>query len=251
LGGEVLANWSQAERALREAATQGADLCLLPEMWPSSFCAQVDRELLDQTAVALARTAELSRELGLLIGGSAYGGSDPERPSNRFHLFQDGQEIYSYEKGHLFSPTAEHLSFRAGEAPPRVAQTRFGPMHGVVCYDLRFPAWVRPATRSGSRVMLVVAQWPSERASHWRALVQGRAVEGQCFVVACNRSGSATIGRRQLQLDFPGNSLVVDPDGNVLAQGTPEATCVFADLDLEQATRARRAVPVWKDERDA
>ena len=76
-----------------------------------------------------------------------------------------------------------------------------------------------------------------------------RAVEGQCFVVACNRTGSAEVGRRSHALDFPGNSLVVAPEGEVLAEGRGEAGLVEAELELDRARRYRTRLPVAKDER--
>ena len=86
-------------------------------------------------------------------------------------------------------------------------------------------------------------------AQSTEALVRGRAVENQCFVLATNRTGSAVIGRRKLQLEFPGNSLVVSPHGAVLARGEGAAGLVIADVDLDEARRYRREVPVMKDER--
>jgi len=77
----------------------------------------------------------------------------------------------------------------------------------------------------------------------------GRAVEGQCFVVACNRSGTALVGRRKMELHFPGSSLIVDPSGNVLAEGDADERLIYADIDLALAKEQRRILPVQKDER--
>ncbi len=242
-------NLRQVEQALRAAAAEGDQLCLLPEMWPTSFRRDVDDTAIEQTQTALQCLAQWTRELDLMVGGSAYGSRAEGPPSNRFHLFDRGEEIAFYEKGHLFSPTAEHLSFSAGDLPPQRVSTRLGPMHPVICYDLRFPEWVRHAARDGSQVMLVCAQWPHPRTQHWRALAIGRAVESQCFVVACNRRGEELIGRRQKRLSFPGNSIIVGPGGEVLAEGTPEREAIRAELDFEGLHELRRILPVWKDER--
>ncbi len=243
------ANLGSALERLREAARAGAELCVLPEMWPTSFGAEFDQAAEDFTGQALARVAALSGELGIFVAGSAYGPVIEGRPTNRMHLFADGELIWSYDKGHLFSPTAEHLSFAQGPEPPTAVETRLGPLSGIVCYDLRFPAWVRQPILAGAQVLLVCAQWPLARTSHWRALVLGRAVEGQCFVVACNRSGTALVGRRKMELNFPGSSLIVDPEGNVLAEGDPDTPLIFADIDLALVEDQRRILPVQKDER--
>ncbi len=242
-------NLRQVERALRAAADAGDQLCMLPEMWPTSFRRDVGDRELAETETALQQLAAWTEELDLMVGGSAYGSRAEGPPSNRFHLFDRGAEIAHYEKGHLFSPTAEHLSFSAGATPPELIETRLAPMHAVICYDLRFPEWVRHAARAGSQVMLVCAQWPHPRTQHWRALAIGRAVESQCFVVACNRRGEELIGRRQHRLRFPGNSIIVGPGGEVLAEGTPDDEAIRADLDFEDLHELRRILPVWKDER--
>ena len=93
------------------------------------------------------------------------------------------------------------------------------------------------------------AQWPASRASHWRALVCGRAAELQAFVVAANRTGTDLVGRRRLELSFAGNSLIAGPDGGVLAEGHGEEGLVEAELDLDGLRTLRRAVPVREDER--
>ncbi|MCA9002394.1 MAG: carbon-nitrogen family hydrolase [Planctomycetes bacterium] len=243
------ANLSQALEGIRRAAAEGAELCVLPEMWPTSFCAEFTPEAQAFTGQALEQVALLTGELGIFVAGSAYGPVIEGRPTNRMHLHGDGELVWMYDKGHLFSPTAEHLSFAPGPEPPAAVETRLGKLAGIVCYDLRFPRWVRPSILQGAQVLLVCAQWPEARTSHWRALVLGRAVEGQCFVVACNRSGTTLVGRRQLELTFPSSSLIVDPEGNILAEGNPDTPIIHAALDLEKVSEQRRLLPVQKDER--
>jgi predicted amidohydrolase len=93
------------------------------------------------------------------------------------------------------------------------------------------------------------ALWPVTRARHFRALVVGLAILNQCYVVAANRTGSDVVGRRELRLDFPGNSLVVDPHGDVLAGGAGEPGVIAADVDLDRVREMRTRVPVAKDQR--
>lgn len=249
---DVAANLAAVEDALSRAAANEVDLVCLPEMWPTSFPAGEgpDAALLDESERALERVRKLSGELDLFVAGSAYGPAPAgQRPTNRLHLFASGQIVARYDKVHLFTPTAEPESFRAGEHPPPIVQTRIGRLAGVVCYDLRFPDLVRVAFRGGAEVLLVPAQWPSPRIAHWRALCVGRAVEGQFAVVGANRTGLERVGRRGLELEFPGRSLLVAPSGDVLAEGGAEAELVIADLDLAEARHLRTRVPVAKDER--
>jgi predicted amidohydrolase len=149
----------------------------------------------------------------------------------------------------LFSPTAETESFSGGEAPPSTVPWRGARVSGFVCYDLRFPELTRRCFEQRAQLLCIPAQWPNTRATHFRALAIGQAVLGQCFVIACNRTGRDVIGRRRMQLDFPGNSLLVDPHGVVLAEGAGRAGLVTADFDLALARDLRAQVPVARDRR--
>jgi len=247
------ANLAHLERVLRLAAAREVDLVVLPEMWPGSFPKARDgveaRVALDRASCE--RVRELTSELGIGVAGSALA-LEEGRLTNRMELFDAGASLWHYDKVHLFSPTAEQEVFEAGVDAPRVVATRFGRVAGGVCYDLRFPEVFRPAFREGVELLLVSAQWPTPRRDHWIALCIARAIENQCFVVACNRTGTAEIGRRRRLLEFPGDSLVVSPLGEVLgaASGGDEAHdgLVVADCDLDVARRFRTRVPVQKDE---
>lgn len=200
-------------------------------------------------ARAWERIARRSKELALVVCGSGFGDASPDKPRNRWRLFAHGIERAHYDKVHLFSPTAEPESFSAGLEPPPVVDLGGVRVGGLVCYDLRFPELTRRAFHLGADLICVSAQWPSTRATQWRALCLGLAVSNQCFVVACNRTGVDVIGRRELTLEFPGNSLIVDPYGEVLAEGRGEVGCLTADIDFERARELRRRVPVERDAR--
>ena len=253
--GDVGANLAAVERGLREAAEQGVGLVVLPEMWPTSFPdagADMPAELAAAER-AVARVAELSRELELAVCGTAFGFegdlADPSRPPNRLHLFESGRRLLTYDKVHLFTPTAEPEIFTPGSEPPPTVATRSGRIAGLICYDLRFPELTRVAWRDGAEIVCIPAQWPVARAAHFRALCIGLAVANQCFVLGANRTGRDVIGRRGLVLEFPGNSLAVDPHGSVLAEGYGEDGLISADLDLSLCAELRRKVPVSKDQR--
>ena len=247
---DPLANLAAVEAGLARAAEVGVELVVLPELWPTSFppSGGADEAALAASERARERVRELSAELFLCVAGSGYGRT-AGLPTNRLTVHDRGDEVLAYDKIHLFTPTAEREAFSAGDAPPPTVPTSVGRLSGVVCYDLRFPELFRVPFRAGAEIVVLPAQWPAARAVHWRALVVARAVESQCFLIACNRLGSALIGRRRLQLDFPGNSLVVSPHGEVLAEGAGEEGLITAELELDEVRRYRTRVPVQKDER--
>lgn len=244
-------NVALVEAGLRAAAREGVALVVLPEMWPTSFpVAETD---VDAATMANARAVEhvraCTRELDLVVAGSALHARERARPTNRWHLIERGEIVASHDKIHLFTPTAEDASFSAGDAPPSWADTRAGRVGGTVCYDLRFPEPSRWLFHAGVEVLAVSAQWPTARLDHLEALSAGRAVETQSFVAVCNRTGTAFVGRRRLELAFPGRGSILDPHGRVLARGGAEAGLVTADVDLDVVRELRVRVPVTKDER--
>lgn len=272
-GGEAEQNTAAVLAALDRCAELDVRLLVLPELWPTSFPpslasgAELDA-VLAADAGAWAQMEVRARATGVWVVGSGLGqsgggtddrtggSSDGARPVNRAQLVGPAGSRSTYDKAHLFTPTAEHLAFRAGDERPRVVD---GPPAGddapsrlalAVCYDLRFGGLFAPLAADGVELLVVPAQWPSSRASHWRALVLGRAVELQCFVVGCNRSGVETVGRRGLALEFPGNALIASPDGEVVAEGDGSANLVVADIDLGRVAQLRREVPVVRDARD-
>ncbi len=243
-------NLAAVESALERAAAEGVELVVLPEMWASSFppSGGAPEEVLAADERIQARLAELSASRGLCVAGSGYARTET-LPTNRLRVFDHGREVLAYDKVHLFTPSAERAAFAAGGAPPGTADTSIGRLSGVVCYDLRFPELLRVPFRAGAEIFVLPAQWPDTRVHHWRTLVVARAIENQGFVVACNRIGSAELGRRRLHLEFPGSSLIVSPHGAVLAEGAGGEELVVADLELAEARRYRTRVPVQKDER--
>jgi len=193
----------------------------------------------DPDQLRLARSVGLDPEVA----------EDPDRLVNRYRLIDRGECVMTYDKVHLFTPTAEGKNFVAGDEAPGVVETSGGRVSCAVCYDLRFPEATRPSFAEGVQLLMIGAQWPSPRAAHWRALTVARAIENQCFVIATNRTGTEIIGRKQRELVFPGNSLIVSPHGEILAEGQGEDGLIAADLDLEEARHYRVRVPVEQDPR--
>jgi len=249
--GDVASNLAEAERGLGLACDSGLDLVLLPEMWPTSFVAPGEEERwLSETEAAVERLRELSLELDLIVCGSAFGANPGGPPwCNRLQIFDRGKERLAYDKVHLFSPTAEQLGFTAGSHPPQTIVLGDARVSGVICYDLRFSQLLRTPFLEEAEILLVPAQWPDARSSQWRALICGRAAELQAFVIGANRTGTDLVGRREMELSFPGNSILCDPGGEVLAEGKGQSGLIYSDIDLEELRDLRREVPVRSDGR--
>jgi omega-amidase len=268
---DVPENLARARAALQAATRRGVQVLALPEMWPTSFVPSADERLVRASEEAVLELSGDAKQLGIVVVGSGFAALPGRAPVNRAHVlgmddaWEEPNRPPGYDKVHLFTPTAEHLAFSAGEVLPGAlavevrrsaageatadlftGRVRLAP---IICYDLRFGELVRHPVRGGAELLVVVAQWPDVRTDAWRALVIGRAAESQAFVLAANRRGAASLGRRRARMEFSGHTLVAGPGGELLASGTISEELLVCDVDLEDVRRIRRLVPVLRDER--
>ena len=242
--GDPAANLRVVQELAANAAG-GAELLLLPELWGSGYDLQRADELADELNTGLfVSVAALARHYRLAICGSLLEWDAEEaRAYNTATLYDaDGALRGRYRKIHRFGLMDEDRYLGAGDDAPVLA-TPWGDTALAVCYDLRFPELFRRYTLDGARVVLLPSEWPVQRIEHWRTLVRARAIENQCFVVACNRVGADRANM------FGGCSAAVDPWGSVLVEGTAEAALLHATLDLDLVDDARARIPVWNDRR--
>ena len=247
--GELEANLSEMRSLCTEAHALGVRLAVLPEMWGTSFCGDDAEQHRDNVARAESELRELSGDLGLIVCGSNYEFASDGSVFNRASLYSSGELAGEYRKIHLFSPHGEDRYFAAG-SDPLVVETEIGRIAVVTCYDLRFPELLRHAFLAEADILLVPAQWPSARELHWRVLCQARAIEEQCFVLATNRCGvEASLVNDEIDVAYPGNSMIVEPTGAILAEGNGERGVFAAELALRESAIMRRALPIAKDRR--
>ena len=225
-------------------AQAGADLVLLPELWPNGGFSydtwEARAESLDGDVVSALRAA--TRDLGAVVHmGSFVERDDAGRLFNTSVLLdRDGSILTTYRKVHLFGfGEGEPKLMTAGDGP--VVHDRFGL---ATCYDLRFPEQFRGLLDAGAQVVLLPAAWPAKRVGHWRLLARARAIENQSYLLACNTAGT------HAGVQMGGYSAVVDPWGEVLAEAGPDAEEVLVvELDDELVARTRASFPVLADRR--
>ncbi|MFY9345260.1 MAG: nitrilase-related carbon-nitrogen hydrolase [Planctomycetota bacterium] len=247
--GDVAANVAAMRAGIDEAVAAGARLCVLPELWSTSFLPSFDDDVVRQADAAERELAELSRAHALVVVGSTIEPVD-DRVFNTAHVWQRGERLGSYRKIHLFSPNLEHRRHAAGDRPC-VVDTEFGRLGVLICYDLRFPEIARWYFHHGAELLAVPGQWPEARAQHWRTLLRARAIENQMFVLGCNRTGQEPSQRGGESLAFPGDGRIVDPTGEVLASGSGEAGAIVAPIELRNVRMMRRILPIARDQRPA
>ena len=239
--GDLDNNRAQALRAVEAAAAQGARVVLLPELCSSGYVFRDAAEARSLAEPADGPTttgwAEAARAHDVIvIGGFAERDGDVLR--NSAALVDASGVRAVYRKAHLWD--REPLVFTPGDEPPPVVETDRGRIGVMVCYDLEFPEWVRLPALAGAQLLAAPANWPAGPAALDGISGEGlRARANACvnrmFVAVCDRYG------HERGVDWVGGSMVVDPDGRVLAGPPPEAieAIVAADCDLAQADEKR------------
>ena len=242
--GDVEKNYATAEAMIRESAQQGADTIVLSELWNTSFYPDNVMELADQDGKRTkAFLGALAGELQVnIVGGSVANRHDNGLYNSTFVADRHGHIIASYDKVHLFSPGREETLFNAG-TKPNLFQLDGIPMASITCYDVRFCEWVRMAALSGVQMLFVPAAWPHPRLSHWQILNRARAIENQFYVTAVDSCGTAG------NVKFFGHAMIIDPWGEVLAEGEEKQQIVMADVDFDVIKDIRNKINVFRDRR--
>ncbi len=237
--GEIEPNLGHVRKSLALLAAEGVQLAVLPEMWGTGFAYKELNRLAERTGDLVEELAALSAEYGMVIVGSL---PEPheEKVYNTAYLLDNGKMRGKYRKMHLFSLMQEDRSFDSGSSW-FLADTTIGKIGVFICYDLRFPELARRLAVEGAEILVVPGEWPKPRQEHWRTLLRARAIENQLFVVAANCCG--VVGK----LDFFGMSMIIDPQGELLAEAGHEPVNITATLDFAALEAWRQQIPCFTD----
>jgi predicted amidohydrolase len=243
-------NLASAERLTRAAAAEGAELVVLPERLDirgASADYLSGAESLDGRPVTWARELARDLEIDLVAGSVAERRDGRERVSNTsVHVGPDGEIRAVYRKIHMFDVEVGGVEYRESESSEPageivLSETASGvPLGMTICYDLRFPELYRILALRGARVVTVPANFTRVTGeAHWEVLLRARAIENQVFVIAPGQGH-----RDGPEGDSYGNSMIVDPWGEVLARAPADGEhFVAADLDLARQDEIREKLP--------
>jgi deaminated glutathione amidase len=243
-------NLDSATKLIGEAKRAGADYVLTPEMTnimenkrERLFAAIVEEE----NDPSLAAFRDLARSLAIYVHvGSLAIKVSPDKAANRSFLVNpQGEIVARYDKIHMFDVNLadgesyrESENFRSGEIAV-LTDLPWGRLGLTVCYDLRFPALYRALAEAGGSFLAVPSAFTQITGeAHWHVLLRARAIENGSFVFAAAQGGKHENGRETF-----GHSLIVDPWGRVLAEGSAEPGIVFADIDPAEVASARARIP--------
>ena len=247
---DVEPNIESASQLVRGARDAGADLVLLPEivnmLEPRSQLAREKARPQDEDpALAAFRALAMDTGAWLLIGSLVIKLNDEMLANRSFLITPDGAIAAHYDKIHMFDvevgdgQTYRESAAYAPGARAVVAATPWGRLGMTVCYDVRFPYLYRSLAQAGAALISVPAAFTQVTGSaHWHVLLRARAIENGCFVLAPAQCGEHAEKRRTY-----GHSLIIDPWGEVLADGGEDTGFIVADIDISKVAEARRKIP--------
>lgn len=242
--GNPEANKEKICELIKEASKENPDIIVLPELWSTGY----DLERLDKIADAGAFvTTKLLKSIAKeqnvhIVGGSIAKKTNKGIYNTMLTVDKNGQVVGEYSKLHLFRLMDEHLFLQPGKTDG-LFELDGETCAGLICYDIRFPEWIRTHTTKNAKAIFIVAEWPLARVDHWRTLLIARAIENQCYVIACNRSGADP------KNVFAGHSMIIDPWGDILAEAGEEASTITATIDLTKVDEVRKRIPIFEDRR--
>jgi len=237
--------WEKTDKNLQNIALrlsgirEKTDLIILPEMFNTGFtmnAAELGEPMNGKTMqwmhnIAVQYDCVVTGSLIIAEKGKYY---------NRLVWMRPNGSFKCYDKRHLFALGKEHETYTAGNKK-LIVELKGWKICPVICYDLRFPVWLRNVNEAYD-LLLVVANWPERRALHWRTLIPARAVENQSYVIGVNR-----VGHDGNEIYHSGDSTCIDPNGNVVYYKRDEEDVYTFSIIGGEVTKARRAFPFLKD----
>ncbi len=234
-----------------DSITDKTEIVILPEMFSTGFSMQPELFAETMQGETVEWMKMLSNKNGIVLTGSAMIEDDGKYFNRLIWMLPNGQFGY-YDKRHLFAYGEEDKHYSSGNKR-LIASVKGWKINLQVCYDLRFPVWARQAPPPRGEVgrgpeydvLIYVANWPERRSHAWKTLLCARAIENQCYVIGVNR-----VGDDAKNIHYSGNSLVIDPIGQVLYHMAEDEDINTITLSKEKLEEVRTKFPFLNDADD-
>lgn len=242
---DVAANLQMLEQKIRQRDQQ-THIVILPEMFNTGFSMQPEllAEPMDGTTVNWMK--KIAAEEKIILTGSIMIKEEEAGNTNYFNrllwVLPNGQ-VGQYDKRHLFGYAEEDKHYTAGNKR-LIASVNGWKIQLQICYDLRFPVWARHTNPDAPEydVLIYVANWPERRSHAWKTLLAARAIENQCYVIGVNRVGEDGKG-----IYHSGDSMMVNPLGEVLYHKAHEEDIFTIEINLADLQKIRETLPFLRD----
>lgn len=238
---DVIGNLRHYESLL--SSVEQVDLLLLPEMFTTGFTmnTQLAEEMSDSSSISwlqdIAQRMQTAVYTSLII-------KEGDHVYNRGVFVDEKGNVTTYDKRKTFGLAGENEHYTSGNTEV-VVEYKGWKLQLQICYDLRFPEIVRNELNHDVAkydAILYVANWPERRAHHWKSLLIARAIENQSYVFAVNRVGEDHSG-----LSYSGDSTIISPLGELIAQSTGKEAVVISRVKFEELNETRVKFPFLKD----
>jgi predicted amidohydrolase len=251
-GHDIAANLAKVTSVARDAAAAGARLVVFPEATMYAFGAPLAGIAEPLDGPFGSSVQRLARDLGVTIVLGMFTPAADGRVLNTL-LAAGPETVSSYDKIHLFDAYGfKESQTVAPGAERRTISVDNVPVGLATCYDVRFPALFIENAAAGAAVSIVCASWGAGqgKVEQWELLVRARALDSTSFVLACGQADPSTQGKHVGSAPTGvGHSMVVSPYGEVLGGLAGAEDSLIVDIDLDQVTKAREAIPVLHDRR--
>ncbi len=240
---DKIANLNQLEEKIN-SIEERTEIIVLPEMFGTGFTMQPQLFAETMEGETMEWMKRMAADKRIILTGSIIIKEDDKFYNRLIWMLPNGDYGF-YNKRHLFAYAGENEHYAAGNKR-LIASVKGWKINLQVCYDLRFPVWARQSSSEHSSpeydVLIYVANWPERRSHAWKTLLCARAIENQCYVVGVNR-----VGVDGNKINHSGNSLVIDPLGEVLYHKADEEDIFTITLERERLEEVRTKFPFWKD----
>lgn len=233
--------WENTEKNLKNlslrlgAIRENTDLIILPEMFNTGFTMNPGNLAEDADGPTIKWMHEHAKKYNCVITGSmAF--KEGDRFYNRLIWMRPDGTFEHYDKRHLFTPGGEDKVYSAG-TKRLVVELNGWKINLAICYDLRFPVWLRNVNYEYD-ILLLVANWPDKRSMHWKMLIPARAIENQSFVVAVNR-----VGHDGKEVYHAGDSMCIDPEGKTIYYKPEDQDLYTFSINKESLEKVRSLMP--------
>lgn len=227
---------------LDEAHKKAVELIIFPEMTLTGFSMNVDKiNEMDNGTINWFKT---QAEKYNIIIGFGYVKKENSNGRNMFSIVSPtGEELLRYTKIHPFSFSEEDRFYDGGTEITFASISDFV-ISSFICYDLRFPEIFQLAS-STAAIITLAANWPKSRREHWITLLKARAIENQCYIAGVNAVG------RINDIDYSGDSMIINPMGEIIAEIRNEEGLLIADIDLNEVIKLRSSFPLKQDRKES
>ncbi len=239
------ANYDRVNQLVEQALslTFKPDIIVLPELWSTGYALESLEYLASDKGQEEAEfLGGLARKHNVWFAGGSVAARTSNGITNRAQIIDRKGELRAfYDKVHLVPMLREDKYLIAGNrlCVWEIEGISFG---FAICYDIRFCEFIRKLALSGAQALIVAAEWPLVRLSHWQSLLKTRAIENQCYLLAANNVAMGDI-------PFAGHSVAHGPDGTSLCQFEFDEGVKVVSIDVSEVARIRSAVPVFSDRR--